>query len=340
MSEPYTPASLHPLNTAELSQHELLLFGVECARLAPTGHNCQPYRFRIGTDYVDLWTDQSRILPVIDPDEREMTMSCGVALFYLRLAFRHRGRCETVEIRPDPLLPRCIARVHLGEPTPKNEEDARLFHAIRRRHTNRLPFFPGAVPEGLPERLVRAAEREGGCLQVIGGKSERAAVARLIGEGVHAQSSSAAFQEEMDGWSPRLRLGGTGDIFHHSTEMRGMITHGNMQVTTLYGDDFLARRERLFAMEAPLLVMLGTVGDICQDWVNAGQALARVLLLAAASGVNATYLNHPIQVERLRPQLRDVIGMEAQPQLLLAMGYAPAVSPAVPRRPLEEMLVE
>ncbi len=340
MGESPIPASLQFLNTTESSLQKLLLFSVECARLAPTGHNCQPYRFQLGPDYVDVWTDPSRILPVIDPDEREMTMSCGVALFFLRLAFRYRGRCETVEIRPDPLTPHWMARVRLGETTSKNEDDSRLFHAMRRRHTNRLPFFPGAVPDGLPERLIRAAEQEGGCLQVIGTKSERAATARLVGEGVHAQSGSVAFQKEMDGWSPRLRKNGTGDIFHHSAEMRGILTHGDMVVTTLNGGEFLARREQLLATEAPLLVMLGTVGDTYHDWLNAGQALARVLLLAAASGVNATYLNHPIQVEHLRPLLQEAIRMQAHPQLLLAMGYAPAVSTATSRRPLEEILVE
>lgn len=78
----------------------------------------------------------------------------------------------------------------------------------------------------------------------------------------------------------------------------------------------------------------------CQNWLTAGQALARVLLLAAANGVNATYLNHPIQVEHLRPLLRDTIKMPVQPQLLLAMGYALSVSPPVPRRPIEEILLQ
>ncbi|MBC7808295.1 MAG: hypothetical protein H7145_19350 [Akkermansiaceae bacterium] len=62
-------------------------------------------------------------------------------------------------------------------------------------------------------------------------------------------------------------------------------------------------------------------------------------LPSAVSGVNATCLNHPIQVEQLRPLLQEAIGIPSLPQLLPAMGYAASVSP-VPRRPIDEILLQ
>ena len=323
-------------DTGELSPQDRLRLGVECARLAPTGHNRQAWFFRLGTDYADLFADTKLSLPVIDPDKRELAMSCGVALFYMRLALRYRGRRDVVEMHPDPLNPDWIARVHLGEPMDAGVEDARMYHAIRRRHTNRLPFFPGAVPEALPAELIAAARHEGGWLQIIGDKSVRAVVASLVKDGVHSQSRSATFHQEMDEWSPQMRKSDTDGFFHRSPEIRELLTHNGV-MTTLNGGDLLAQKEQVFATQAALLVVIGTTGDVTADWVVAGQTLARVLLLAAASGINATYLNHPIQVSHLRPLLRDAIGMQAHPQLCLAMGYASAVI-AAPRRRLEEIM--
>jgi hypothetical protein len=88
-----------------------------------------------------------------------------------------------------------------------------------------------------------------------------------------------------------------------------------------------------------VLAVLGTETDTPLEWLSAGQALGRVLLRARAEGIDASYLNQPIEVPELRPRLRDTIGASGLPQLLLRMGYGPEVRPT-PRRPVEEISVE
>ncbi len=83
---------------------------------------------------------------------------------------------------------------------------------------------------------------------------------------------------------------------------------------------------------------MGTGGDATPDWLAAGQALAKVLLRARAEGVWASFLNQPIEVPELRPRLRNAIGMQGFPQLLLRMGYGSEARPT-PRRPTEDVLV-
>ena len=62
-------------------------FLVAAAARAPSVHNTQPWRFRAGPDAVELWTDPRRKLRA-DPSGREMLISCGAALFGLRLVIR------------------------------------------------------------------------------------------------------------------------------------------------------------------------------------------------------------------------------------------------------------
>ncbi len=99
-----------------------------------------------------------------------------------------------------------------------------------------------------------------------------------------------------------------------------------------------AAKDRQLADGSPVLAVLGTEADEPAEWLSAGQALARVLLRARAEGVWASFMNQPIEVTELRPQVRDTIGRRGFPQVLLRMGYGPEVKPT-PRRSVDEALV-
>ena len=99
-----------------LASRAAYLIGV--AGRAPSLHNTQPWRFTVGRDAIELHADVSRRLRV-DPDGREMVISCGAALYGLRLAVRSLGRLPEVELsgRGHHLPgPQALARVRLGLP--------------------------------------------------------------------------------------------------------------------------------------------------------------------------------------------------------------------------------
>jgi hypothetical protein len=48
------------------------------------GHNTQPWRFAVGSSWIDIHADDSRRLAVADQDGREMIISCGAALYTAR----------------------------------------------------------------------------------------------------------------------------------------------------------------------------------------------------------------------------------------------------------------
>ncbi|HEX2205501.1 MAG TPA: hypothetical protein VHG91_19475 [Longimicrobium sp.] len=75
------------------------------AVLAPSGHNTQPWRFRVAGDTLFVHADRARRLAVVDPLDRELVMSCGAALFFLRVAIRRFGHLDEVECFPDDADP-------------------------------------------------------------------------------------------------------------------------------------------------------------------------------------------------------------------------------------------
>src|ERR687891_523520 len=54
------------------SLSEKMNFLLRYAILAPSGHNTQPWLFKIvGNNTIEIYADRSRALPLVDPDDRE-----------------------------------------------------------------------------------------------------------------------------------------------------------------------------------------------------------------------------------------------------------------------------
>jgi hypothetical protein len=89
---------------------------------------------------------------------------------------------------------------------------------------------------------------------------------------------------------------------------------------------------------SPILAILGTKSDEPMDWLKAGMALSKMLLLPCSKNVWSSFLNQPIEVPELRPRVQEVVKEEKGfPQLMIRMGYGLDVKPT-PRRPVDEVL--
>lgn len=321
------------------SSEEKLWFMLNYAVLAPSSHNTQPWRFRIHGCEVDLYADRTRALPASDLEDRELTMSCGSALFHLRVALQYFGYSSRVEFFPEPNEPDLLARVHMGLKCETDAEDVLLFQAIPRRRTNRLPFSENPVPEEVLTVLECAAQTEGAWLQIVRTDEMRIAVADLVAEADRIQWANRNFRQELAAWVHPDR----------STSRDGMAlsTEGFSEFTSRWGPLILrtfdlgkghAAKDRDIALGSPVLAVLGTDTDDATAWMSAGQALARVLLRAQAEDISASFLNRPIEVRELRPRVCEALGRFGFPQVLLRLGYGTEVNPT-PRRAVREVLL-
>src|SRR6266498_2951029 len=130
---------------------------VAAAVAAPSVLNTQPWRFIAHGEAIDLHADPGRTLHVIDPDGRALTISCGAALFNLRLAISALGREPVVQPLPAPATPTLLARVRwAGRREPRPEELA-LHAAIPRRRASRVPFTGERLGFDEAARLEEAA---------------------------------------------------------------------------------------------------------------------------------------------------------------------------------------
>lgn len=324
---------------AEASLPEKLEFILGFALLAPSSHNTQPWLFRIRGESIEIFADRTRSLRISDPNDRELTISCGAALFHLRLALRHFQMFGGIEILPDANDPDLLARVRVGTEGGASPEETLMFHAIPKRRTNRQRFKTDPLPPKLMAALHTAAFHEGAWMHWVLDNEERTQVADLIGEADRTQWSDRKFRMELAAWLHPHNHNARDGIPGYAQDADDLISSvGPLVVRTFDMGQGQAAKNTDIAMNSPGLAVLGTAEDTPHAWLTMGQALAHVLLRARVEDVYTSYLNQPIEVPELRHELTHIISRQGYPQLILRFGFGPEVRPT-PRRMVDEILI-
>lgn len=78
--------------------------------------------------------------------------------------------------------------------------------------------------------------------------------------------------------------------------------------------------------------------DDKEHWVRAGRACQRFTLQATALGLKTAFLNQPVEVASLRPDLAALVGLPGRrPDIVMRFGYGPTL-PFSARRPVEAVM--
>jgi len=321
----------------------LLRVAVSCALLAPSMHNTQPWRFRLRPGAVDLFADRTRGLPVVDPEDRELTISCGAALHHLLLALANLSLTTETIAFPDPDDGDHLATVNVSRPHETSADERLLFAQLTRRHTNRAPFDNRRPPPALVDLLGRAAERHQVTFQVLNAAAQRREFARLVVEADALQGSDRRFRRELAVWINAGRIRTLDGVpppgFFSTGGQAGAST--TITVTSIVENrlDVAAAAERILA-SSPIMAVLASGSDDPLAWLRSGMALSEVALRARAFDVWVSYLNQALEVDGYRGSvgaLAGPAGAGTYPQLGLRLGYGPEPRPT-PRRPLSEVL--
>lgn len=320
-----------------------LVAAVQRALRAPSVHNTQPWRWRVGDGVVELHADWSRHLMATDPDRRDLVLSCGAALHHLLVGLAHRGLEARVDRLPNPEDEGHLATVTLlaGAGLPA---DAGLLRAIERRCTDRRRMAPEPVPSDLVAVLAEHARRAGALLTPVTGPALRQRLLTALLDAATRQSWTPGYPAELEVWTRRY------------AGARDGVPPGNVAAPAV--GDPSATPLRWFprsALAQPRsepghdgdpdgaeLLVVGTPDDTATDRLRAGEATSAVLLAATRLGLATTPLSQAVEVETTRRTIqREVLHAPEQPQLVLRIGWPARHAeeiPPTPRRDLRAVL--
>lgn len=337
MSEPFdprvTPWHLDESEFYEIESHdERMEMLLRYAVLAPSGHNTQPWSFRIVPEGVEVYADDSRRLPIADPLDRELLLSIGAAIMNLRVAAAHFGYQSTVSYGDD----QPVAVVALRETCAPDERLAALFSAIPKRRTNRTAFEPREIEPAALERLCDYAEEQAELVRFVV-PHDRSRAAELVAEADRLLMANEAWRAELAGWvRPNDGAPGDGmcgDAFGIPGPLAALAP---WMVRSFDMGSARAKHDRELVEQAAGLIVI-TADDDRTSLLRAGEALEGLLLTLTSVGLQYAFVNQPLEVEALRGQMWSLLRSPKPPQLMIRIGYAPALPRPMPRRPVGEV---
>ncbi|WP_322779329.1 hypothetical protein [Frankia sp. Cas4] len=162
------------------SFHEEIEGVVTEASHAPSIHDTQPWHWLVADRRLELFADPSRLLGAVDPDGRQLLISCGAALYYARIALRLRGFVPDVVVLPggpgyggldrDLAGKEPLATIRINEARPPDAWERSLGTAVHlghAGHAGRGPIQPTPDPTGVLAALQDAAATEDAWLATL-----------------------------------------------------------------------------------------------------------------------------------------------------------------------------
>ncbi len=305
---------------------------IDAAGAAPSIHNTQPWRFWVTDDMIEMHGDPDRMLWVADPRGRALHLSCGAALFNLKLAIRMLGAKPLVWPLPDPQgEPTLLASVRLEQGRPAASEEREMFEAIHQRHISRAPFSDHPIPESVQIGLEREAGFEFAVLRMLSAR-DAAVVLDLAAAADKALATDFDHRVELGRW---IGTGGVDGVpagalgYRPATEPAPVRDFGYASPTTVLPSGAYEQQ--------PRLAVLSTARDEPGDWLRAGQALQRVLLTAARNGLAASLLYQPIELHDMEQRDDGWWPWPECPQIVVRFGYGPPGTDS-PRRTVDDIL--
>ena len=307
---------------------------VSLAVRAPSVHNSQPWRWRIGERTMHLYADRDRHLPATDPDERDLLLSCGASLHHALVALAASGWQAKVHRFPDPADPNHLAALEVYRRA-AGELDIALAAAIPRRRTDRRRYNSWPVPVADIGLMGARAARAGVMLRLVESLPK---LRQIVAESVRLHATDYDYLSELTIWSGRYasRAG----VPARNTPQPDRTAP--IPARRFAGPALAQPTGTVAEDDAAVVLALGTKDDSQLSRLRAGEATSLVLLSATAMGLASCPVTEPLEVSATRSAVQEeVFGGDGYAQMLLRVGWAPVNAeplPSTPRRPLTDVV--
>ncbi|HWR30741.1 MAG TPA: nitroreductase [Negativicutes bacterium] len=343
----YSYMQLGPINELRRKKESAEITGlgsdqrriIELASLAPSGHNTQPWRLKI--NQLANWTltlAPERLLPVVDPDQRESWLSVGAFLENLTLAANDLGYDAEMNPSSASASVDVILKSTTQKPFPLEK--------IEQRRTLKKNFLSRALSNKDLSQLLgkQATECDYFPLESTTGKF----LSELTLEANRLQVQRDDAQGELADWIRWTRQ----DAAQHQN---GLTPAGMEMPDWLrwYAQHFISRedvlgasfREQTLKMAEQQVrqgagwLILFASGSTIADLVATGRNLQSIWLRAKENNIAIHPMTQALEEATPRKMLAASLGRSGPVQFILRLGYVSEYLPPVsPRMPLSKIL--
>ena len=309
------------------SVSERLKYLINYAVLAPSTHNTQPWLFRVNDVTVDILADRSRALPVIDPDDRGLLISCGAASGTLSKALDAVGLVHNLTFLPDPYEADLVARIVVQNELAPRTDWKNTLNAIRSRKTIRNGFKEKVLKKADTQFIEEHNVVDRAHVRLLDSIKDETELLQAIREAESERMTDKHYIRENASWTHPLRnrsRDGIPELANQVGSSQNLWSpHG------LIGDES-ERISRIAVVVSPSNKPL--------NWLRSGFEMAVTLVEAAKRGLNAAIIIHPLQNSDIRGRLQSILNTDWTAQVLLRIGFAEH-APVTARRALADVML-
>ena len=319
------------------AQNADFLYMIEQATKAPSGHNTQPWLFKIGEKEIEICPNDLYKLAVVDPYNRELFVSLGCATENLCIAATTKGYDTMVSVAANGII-----TVHLE----KNENVivSPLASQINIRQTTRRQYDGRLIARNALTKLRKMiCEPEVQIHYFERGTPEFDSIAQYVYRGNELQMNDMAFIKELMQWmrynkkdQDNTRDGLSYAVFGAPNLPRSI---AKFIISKSINPNSQNKTDRKNISSSSHLVLFTTRHNTLQEWISLGRTLERFLLLSTSNGILNAYLNQPNEVSALSIEMINALHLKNEvPTILIRIGYGKRCSYSL-RRNVEEVLL-
>ncbi len=332
--------------------------------LASSGHNMQPWLVRLDSDpdVFVLYADSSRLSVAVDPLSRQVMVSQGTFLEYVRVAGDELGYPVTIELFPEgdygesnlatSMSDVPVARVTLATAAARPQA---TYGSLFASDTNRAPYTATPLTSDQRASFAGLDERSGASLSILTSPTDLAALGQFAIDGSRIESKSAAATAESNAvfrsneylkndspWGFSVEGQGTSGFMKYL--LQGLIT----LVPAINSDDVGAQRQIDLTTTAvaatPAYGLITTPTNTRREQVEAGRLYASFGLTARSMGLVMQPLSQVIQeYPAVAEQYAAIHGLYAPGgetiQMLVRLGSPTVEYPQSMRREVSDLVL-
>ena len=304
---------------------------------APSGHNTQPWNFKLSDTSIEILPNFAQTLPAVDADNRELFISLGCALENICITADYFGYNYNITKQNEKSI---IIDLEKTNVPVQNS----LFQQIEKRQTNRNVYKIQTINSSLIAQLNNIPLQENINIYIYEkGTNNFDILSEYILKGNEIQMNDKAFKEELVSWMRFTK----GEI---SKTQNGLTFSalGFPSIPRFLGKPIVKsylkpkkqnKTDLKKIQSSSHFVLFTTKNNTVTEWINLGRSLENVTLKATELGIANAFLNPPCEVEMLANELKTKLPINNNhPTILMRIGYADTM-PYSPRKSIEDVII-
>jgi nitroreductase len=325
-----------PARSSVTEQIKFLLgFGV----LAPSGHNGQPWSFKLSNNTLNIFVNKQRALVKSDPEGRQLCLGIGCLIENLFIASDYFGLDSKVSYLQNTNGTEPIAEISFKKIADIKSDPGHLINFIVKRSSNRNKYKAQLPSKNFLQKLNGLSSTVTKIF-ILNEKEQNQKIADLTIEAQITAMENPDFRLELSELvKPNFtnsKIGMPGFAFGLplplSVTASFMIKKINMSKLNKKADEDVLKNF------TPAFILIGAASDNKLSWLETGRLLERVWLMAEKEGLKCSINAAPVQSEHYQKQLQALLHTNFVPLVFMRIGYAETAASHTPRLNVSEVL--